>query len=169
MTVRLAKPGLQYVIFCDASSRGTGFVFLIEGYLIDQKGKTKKTYAPVSFGSRLFTTTQLIISVYLEEFLALFFALDHFAQLIWGATKSVRVLTDHRNSTQFIQSKSIQLSLWICLDRVLSLNNLLAHIPGKSNSAADSLTRMQMDPKTYLTLQLKLTDHVSIREINIQT
>ena len=64
LTSRLAKPGLQYVILCDASFHGTGFVLMIEDYLIDQKGKTKKTYAPVSFGSRLFTTTQLKFSVY---------------------------------------------------------------------------------------------------------
>ena len=54
LTLRLAKPGLHYAIFCDASFHGTGFVLMIEDYLIDQKGKTKKTYAPVFFGSRLF-------------------------------------------------------------------------------------------------------------------
>ena len=63
LTLRLGKPGLQYVILCDASFRSTGFVLMVEDYLIDQKGKTKKTYAPVSFGSSLFTTTQLNFSV----------------------------------------------------------------------------------------------------------
>ena len=53
LTLRLAKPGLQYVILSDASFHGTGFVLMIEDHLIDQKGKSKKTYAPVSFGSRL--------------------------------------------------------------------------------------------------------------------
>ena len=86
LTFRLAKPGLQYVILCDASFHGTGFVLMIEDYLVDQKGGTKKTYAPVSFGSRLFTTTQLKFSIYYKEFLALYFALDHFAHFIWGAT-----------------------------------------------------------------------------------
>ena len=71
LTLRLAKPGLQYVILYDASFHGTGFVLMIEDYLIHQKGKTKKTYAPVSFGSRLFTTTQLKLSIYYKEFLAL--------------------------------------------------------------------------------------------------
>ena len=37
---------------------------MIEDYLIDLKRKTEKTYAPVSFGWRLFTTTQLKFSVY---------------------------------------------------------------------------------------------------------
>ena len=91
LTLRLAKPGLQYVTLCDASFHGTGFVLMIEDYLIDQKGKTKKTYVPVSFDSRLFTTTQLKFSDYCKEFLALYLALDHFAHFIWVANKPVLV------------------------------------------------------------------------------
>ena len=167
LTLRLAKPGLQYVILCDASYHGTGFVLMIEDYLQDQNGKEKKTYAPVSFGSRLFTATQLKFSVYFKEFLALYFALDHFSHFIWGATKPVLILTDNRSLTQFFQSKTIHPSLWNCLDRVLSFNILLAHIPGKANSAADFLSRMQTDPS--LSIQIKLADHVPIREIEIET
>ena len=167
LTLRLAKPGLQYVILCDDSFHGNGFVLMIEDYLLDQKGKTTKTYAPVSFGSRLLTTTQLKFSVYYKEFLALYFALDHFAHFIWGATKPVLVFTDNRSLTQFFQSKSIHPSLWNCLDRVLSFNILLAHIPGKANFPAEFLSRMKTGPN--LTLQLKLTDHVPVRENEIET
>ena len=81
-TSRLTKPGLQYVILCDASFHCAGCVVMIEDYLIDQKGKPKKTYAPVSFGSRLFTATQLMISFHYEEIFAPYFALDHFAHFI---------------------------------------------------------------------------------------
>ena len=49
----------------------------------------------------------------------------------------------------------------------MSFNILLAHTPGKANSAADFLSRMQTDPN--LTLQIKLTDHVPVREIEIET
>ena len=140
---------------------------MIEDYLIDQKGKTKKTYAPVSLGSRLFTTTQLKFSGYYKEFLALYFALDHFAHCIWGATKPVLILIDKRSSTQFFQSKSIHLSLWNCLDRLLSFNIVLAHIPGKANSAVHFHSRMQTD--LNLTLKEKLTDHVPIRESEVET
>ena len=66
---------------------------MIEDYLIDEKGKTKDTYAPVSYGSGVYTTTQLKLSVYYKEFLALYFALDLFARFIWGATKPVLLLT----------------------------------------------------------------------------
>ena len=165
--LRLTKPGLQYVILCDASFHGTGFVLMIEDYLIDQKSKTKKTYAPEFSGSKLFTTTQLKLSVYFKQFLALYFTLDLFAHFIWGASKPVLVLADNRSPTQHFQSKSIHPSPWICLETVLSFNNLPAHIPGKANSAADFLSGVQTNPN--LTLQIKLTDHVPIREIEIET
>ena len=53
------------------------------------------------------------------------------------------------------------------MDRVLSSNILLTHITGKPNSAPDFLSRMQTDPN--LTLQMKLTDHVPLREIEMET
>ena len=53
------------------------------------------------------------------------------------------------------------------LDRVLSFNILPAHIPGEADSAADFLPRIQTDPN--LTLQMKLTDDVPIRENEIET
>ena len=167
LTLRLAEPGLQYVIPCDASYHGTDFALMIEDYLQDQNGKEKKTYALVSFSSRLFTATQLKFSVYYKEFLALYFALEHFSHFIWGATIRVLIFTDNRSLTQFFQPKTIHPSLWNCLDRVLSFIILLAHIPGKANSAADFLSRMQTDPR--LSIQIKLTDNVPIREIEIET
>ena len=119
------------------------------------------------FCSRLFTETQLKFSVYYKKILSLNFALDHFAQFIWGATKPVLVLTDNRSLTQFFLSRSIHPSLWICLDRVLSFIILLAHIPGNANSASDFLSRMQTD--LNLCFRIKLTDHVPIREIEVET
>ena len=93
--------------------------------------------------------------------------MDHFAHFLWGASKPILVLTDNRSLTQFFQSKSIHPSLRNCLDHVLSFNILIAHIPGKANSAADFLSRMQTDPS--LCLSIKLTDRVPIREIEVET
>ena len=130
-------------------------------FLLDQQGKEKKVNAPLSIEFRFFFgLTQLNFSVYYKELHALYFALDHFAQFKWGATKTVLVLTDNRSLTQFFQSKRIHSSLWICLDRVLSFNILRAHIPGKANSTADFLSRMQTEPT--ITLSFKITDRIAI-------
>ena len=166
LTLRLPKPGLQYVILCDASYHGTGFVLMVEDYVKNEKNEVK-TYEPVSFGFRLFNTAQLKFSIYYKEFLALYFALDHFSHYIWGSAKPVIVLTDNRNHTQFFQAKTIPPSVWNFLDRVLSFNIIIAHIPGTANYAADFLSRMQTDPSA--SLSLKLTDKILVREIYIDS
>ena len=49
VTLRLPKPGLQYVILCIASYHGAGFVLMVEDY-VNEIGKKEKIYPPVSFG-----------------------------------------------------------------------------------------------------------------------
>ena len=82
LTLRLALPGLQYVLLCDASYYGAVFVLMIEDYVKDQKSKERKTYAPVAFGTKLFNEAQLKFSTYYKEFLGLYFALDQFSNFI---------------------------------------------------------------------------------------
>ena len=127
---------------------------MIEDYLVEKDGKKKQAYAPVSFGSQFFNTSQLKMSTYCKEFLALYFALEHFSHFIWGAEKPVIVLTDNKSLTSFFQSKSLHPSLCNFMDRVIAYNIVLAHIPGKANAAADFLSRMQTDPNESLELQL---------------
>ena len=167
VTLRLPKPGLQYVILCDASYHGAGFVLMVEDYVNETGKKEKKTYAPVSFGSHLFNATQFKFSIYYKEFLALYYALDYFSHYIWGSSKQVIILTDNKSLTQFFQSKVIPPSLWNCLDRILAFNIVIAHIPGRANYAADFLSRMEND-KTA-TMSLKLTDRIPVKEIEIDT
>ena len=170
VTLQLTKPGLQYVILCDASYHGTGFVLMVEDYVNERKHtgkKEKKTYALVSFGSHLFNATQLKFSIYYKEFLALYYALDYFSHNIWGTSKQLIILTDNKSLTQFFQSKVIPPSLWNCLDRILAFNIVIAHIPGRANYAADFLSRMEND-KTA-TMSLKLTDRIPDKEMEIDT
>ena len=42
ITLRLPKPGLQYVILCDASYHGTGFVLMVEDYVKENNSGEKK-------------------------------------------------------------------------------------------------------------------------------
>ena len=114
-TLRLAKPGQQYVILCDASYYSNGFVLMIEDYLVEKDGKKKQAYAPVSFGSQLFNRSQLKMSTNCKEFLALYFAREHFSHFIWGAEKPVIVLTENKSQTKFFSIKvtsSIALELY---------------------------------------------------------
>ena len=139
MTLRLPKPGLQYVLLCDASYYEAGFVLMVEDYVTGNESNVKKTFAPVGFGSHLFNTAQLKFSIYYKEFLALYYALDNFAHYFWCSSQEIIVLTDNKSLTQFFHSKTIPPTLWNVLDRVLSFNLVIAHIPGRANYAADLL------------------------------
>ena len=164
VVLRFPKPGLQYVI-CDASYHGAGCVLLVEDYLTDDKHKKQKTYAPVSFGSKLFNKAQLKLSIFCKEFLALYFALEEFSHFIWGVEKQVLVFSDIKNLTQFFKARTLHPSLWGYLDRVLAYNIALAHIPGKANVAADYISRIQTDPDNAI--ELAMSDSIPVREVKI--
>ena len=164
-TLRLAKPGKQYVILCDLSYYSSGFVLMIKDYLERKDGKKKQAYAPVSYGSQSFNASQLKMSTFCKEFLALYFALEYFSHFIWGAGKPVFILTDNKSLTSFFQSKSLHPALWNFMDRVIAYNIVLAHIPGRANAAADFLSTMQTDPTHSLELQLH--ESIPMKEIEI--
>ena len=163
MTLRLAKSNQQYVVLTDASYYQAGFVLMIEDYVENENtGKETKIYAPVSFGSKLFNAAQLKHLIFCKEFLAVYFA-----QFIWGCEKPVLVLTDNRSLTKFFQAKTVPPALWNFLDRVLSFNIVVGHIPGAANAAADFLSRMNNDPNETITLEI--TDRIPFKEIEVST
>ena len=165
MSLRLPKPEAQYVILTDASFYAAGYVLMIEDYITDQSGSTFKTCVPVSFGSKIFTPTYLKVSIYAKEFLAIHFAFDTFAHILWGSSKPVLVLTDNKSLTRFFQAKTIPSSLWTCVDHVLNFNFVLGHIPGKANAAADYLSRIHLQPHTKL--ELRFNSKLPVADVHL--
>ena len=166
LSFRLPKANAQYVILTDASFYAAGYVLMIEDYTTDQSGKTYKTYVPVSFGSKIFTPTYLKLSIYAKEFLAVYFAFDNFANILWGSNKPVLVLTDNCSLTRFFQAKTIPSSLWTCVDHVLNFNFVLGHIPGKANAAADYLSRIHVHPPTKL--ELRFNSQIPVKNVELK-
>ena len=99
----------------DASFYAAGFVLMIEDYLEDQAGKTLKKCVPVSFGSKIFNPTHLKLSNYVKEFLAVHFAFDSFAHILWESSNPTIVLTDNRSLTRFFQAKISRLACGLVL------------------------------------------------------
>ena len=63
-------PGKQLVLMTDANFRSAGYALMIEDNP-DQKIQSKrKTYAPVAFGSKIFSPAQFKMSIYSKELLA---------------------------------------------------------------------------------------------------
>ena len=167
MSLKLAQPGCQFIIVCDASFYAAGFILLIEDKLESEELNKDKTYAPVSFGSRLFSPAQLKHSIYAKEFLGIYLAFESFEHYIRGvSTKSVIVLTDNKSVTRFFQTMKLPGNLWNAVYSVLSFNFVLGHISGKFNAAADYLSRIHVNPNTKL--KLKLSDRIPIRDIEVE-
>ena len=89
------------------------------------------------FGSKTFSPSQIKMSIYVKEILAIYMAFKEFGHIFLGAAKPVIIMTDSKSVTRFFQTKMIPPPLWNACDFVLQFKFSIAHIPGKTNTAAD--------------------------------
>ena len=157
-------PGKQLVLMTDASFRSAGYALMIEDNPHQQIQSKRKTYAPIAFGSN-FSPSQLKMSIYSKEFLAIYMAFLEFAQILWETTKPTIVLTDNKSVTRFFQTKAIPPSLWNACDYVLQFNFKIAHIAGSVNTAADFLSRLEL--KVTERIRLKIREDVQTTPIEV--
>ena len=117
LALKQPTPGQQLVLMTDASFRSAGYALKIE-IIPDQKIRSKrKTYAPVAFGSKVFSPAQLKLSIYYsKEFLAMYMAFLDFVHILRETSKPTIVLKDNKSVTRFFQTKAIPPSLWKACD-----------------------------------------------------
>ena len=154
LALRQPLPGKQLVLMTDASLQAAGYAVLIEDDPNQKYTSTRKTYAPIAYGSKTYSPSQIKMSIYAKEFLAIYMAFKEFGHIFWGATKSVIIMTDSRSVTRLFQTKMIPPSLWNACDFVLQFNFTIAHILGKNNTAA-FLSRLEMDPNEKISLKFR--------------
>ena len=153
----------------DASFGAAGYAVLIEDDPSQKYTSLRKSYAPVAYGSKLFTPAQIKMSIYAKEFLAIYFAFKEFGHIFWGAPKPVIILTDNKSVTQFFQTKIIPPALWNACDYVIQFNFVIAHIPGAQNTAADYLSCLEADPKDKLVMKIREDVQTLQIEMNVQS
>ena len=153
----------------DASFPAAGYAVLIEDDPNQKYTSTRKTYAPIAYGSKTYSPSQIIMSIYAKEFLAIYMAFKEFGHIFWGATKPVIIKTDCKSVTRFFQTKMIPPPLWNACDFVLQFNFTIAHIPGKMNTAADFLSRLEMDPNEKIILKIREDIPTKPIEVNIES
>ena len=159
----------QLILMTDASFTAAGYAIMIEDDP-DQKLQTRrKTYAPIAFGSKTLNPTQLKMSIYAKEFLAIYFAFSEFGHLMWGSVFPVIVFTDNRSVTRFFQTKIIPPALWNACDYVLQYNFVIAHVAGAMNTAADFLSRAESNPTEKLEMNIHNDVNTKAIEVNIQS
>ena len=167
LALKQSIPGKQLVLITDASFRSAGYALMIEDNP-DQKIQSKrKTYAPVTFGSKILSPAQLKMSLYSKEFLAIYMAFLEFVHILWEATKPTIVLTDNKPVTRFFQTKAIPPALWNAFDYVLQFNFKIAQIAGSVNTAADFLSRLEL--KVTENICLKIREDIHITPIEVTT
>ena len=153
----------------DASFQAAGYAVLTEDDPNQKYTSTRKTYAPVAYGSKTYSPSQIKMSIYAKEFLAIYMAFNEFGHIFWGTTKPVIIMTDSKSVTRFFQTKVIPPPLWIACDFVVQFNSTIAHIPGKMNTAADFLSRLEMDPNKKIVLKIKEDIPTKPIEVNIES
>ena len=165
LALRQPLPDKQITLRTDASFQTAGYAGLTEDDPNQKLTSTRKIYAPVAYGSKTFTPSQIKISIYAKKFLAICLAIKKFGHICCGTPKPVIIMTDSKSVTGFFQTKMIPPPLWNACDFVLHFNLTIAEIPGKMNTAADLLSRLESDPnrkflksdKVFLHKQLKST------------
>ena len=146
--------GRQYVIMTDASFRTSGYALMIEEKDDKKLTSKKKTFAPVAFGSKVFSPAQLKMSIYCEEFLAIYHAFLEYSHVLWEASLPTLVMTDNRSVLRFFQTKAKPPILWYACDYVLQFIFKIKHVAGTLNTAADFLSRLEVTAKEKIELTL---------------
>ena len=167
LALKQPTPGKQLVLMTDASFKSAGYALMTEDNP-DQRIQSKpKTYAPVVFGSKIFSPAQLKMSIYSKEILPIYMTFLEFAHILWEATKPIIVLTDNKSVTRFFQTKAIPPALWNACDYVLQFDFKIAHFAGSVNTAADFLSRLEL--KVTEKIRLKIREDIHTTPIEVTT
>ena len=169
LALKQPLPNRQLVLMTDASFTAAGYAILTVDDPNQKFTSVKKSYAPIAYGSKTFIPSQLKMSIYAKEFLAIYYAFKEFGHIFWGTPKPVIILTDNKSVTRFFQTKNIPPPLWNACDFVIQFNFTIPHIAGKKNTAADYLSRMEMDPTEKLVLKIRADVETQPIEVNVQS
>ena len=161
--------GQQYVLMTDASFRASGYALMIEEEIDQKLNSKKKTFAPVAFGSKVFSPAQLKMSIYCKEFLAIYHAFLEYSHILWETTLPTLVMTDNRSVTRFFQTKAIPPTLWNACDYVLQFNFHIMHVAGTQNTAADCLSRTDLNLEEKVELKIRNDITIQPKQVNLQS
>ena len=126
LALRQPLPGKQLVLMTDASFQAAGYAVLIENDPHQKYTSTRKTYAPIAYGSKTYSPSQIKMSFYAKEFLVFYTAFKEIGHICWGATKPVIIMTNSKPVTRFFRTKMIPPPLWHACDFVLQFNFTIA-------------------------------------------
>jgi hypothetical protein len=129
----LPKDTGQFRVEVDASNYGTGAVLSQE-----QNGK----WHPIAFMSKTLSEAERNYEIYDKELLAVVKALKTWRQYLLDAKERFEIWTDHENLKYFREPQKLNArqARWYLM--LQEYDFLLRHIPGKTNTKADILSRL---------------------------
>ena len=122
----------EFVVATDASDVGIGGVLM-------QKGTLR--HMPIAYASRILNNAERNYSVTEREALAVVWTLKKFRDIILGYR--VKVLTDHAPVTSLFKNRNLHGKLARWFTTLQEFEPSIAHIPGKYNTIADALSRLE--------------------------
>ena len=111
----------------------------------------KKTFAPVAFGSRVFSPAQLKMSIYCKEFLAIYHAILEYSHILWETTIPTMGFVRQQFSNKILPDKNNTTRTLECCDYVLQFKFRIMHVAGSQNTAANFLSKLELTPKKSTT------------------
>ena len=130
MQPKLEKP---FKIEVDASGYAIGAILIQR----DERGKRH----PIAYFSTTLTDTERNYDIYELEFYAIVRALRHWRQFVAGSPHKIKVYTDHQNLQYWKQPHKIPQRIARQAQEIMEYQLELIHIPGKTNSHANMLSR----------------------------
>ena len=85
LALRQPLPVKQLVLMTDARFQAAGYAVSIEDDPNQKYTSKRKTYAPIAYGSKTYSPSQIKMSIHAQKFLAIYMALKEFAHIFWGA------------------------------------------------------------------------------------
>ena len=110
------------------------------GAVLNQKGDDNKLH-PVAYYSESFTATKHNYDVYDWELLAIVKALWQWRMYLLGSPHPILIHMDHSNLQYWKEPRKINRRVAREFQELLEYNFILKHIPGSTNTQADTLSR----------------------------
>eukprot|EP01052_Picozoa_sp_SAG31_P022412 SAG31_NODE_1782_length_7281_cov_5.022139_1_plen_570_part_00 len=141
-----------FLLYTDASDYAIGGVLC-------QLDETTGRRTAIHYASRSLINAEKKYSVQEKEALAIVFSVKKFRKYLLGSRFKIRVLTDHRTLESLTNSREVagRMARWAMI--MSEYNYSVEYIPGVSNTAADSLSRLiDMSEERWKTLTLEDRD-----------
>ena len=158
-TVTQLNPHKPFEVEINTSNYATGTI------LIQRDDQGKKI--AVGYESEALTAAERNYNIYDQEFLSLVRAFRKWRHYLEGVPKYIKVWTDHANLARHREPNILNGCIARVLEFLSRFNYELHHVPGKTNTAADALSRRSdhLPPEGEEAKRVALSDHVFIHLI----